>query len=356
MSRIDRIIALCVLVLAVAAVPAAADPVAVTHSDLQVVDADGVPSSEHLGPAYQIVVEGIALNNPEDMLDPDSQWQVFVQGEGADLAGTAAWAGAAYQSSVWTSELARLNASGFREGDRVRVTGFVSAVAGKANVNERHSGAPAMDFTVELLEAGVGLPDPVEMTVADLNAFDATRATGGESVQCRRVRTNFVEVTAGTWGSNQTLTLADVDNASQTIPLRLCNVNFGDSAPNTFFHVVALGNQEGQFVAPGQFEGGLVDGYELWVTRADGIMIPGDNDLDGDIDATDLASLGMNWEPGGIGRGWADGDYDLDGDVDATDLALLGMNWSPGRMDPVPEPASAILLTVGAAALLRRRR
>lgn len=55
----------------------------------------------------------------------------------------------------------------------------------------------------------------------------------------------------------------------------------------------------------------------------------GDSDLDGDVDAVDLADLGLNWNPGGTGLAWQQGDFDGDGDVDSEDLAALGLNWSP---------------------------
>jgi hypothetical protein len=58
----------------------------------------------------------------------------------------------------------------------------------------------------------------------------------------------------------------------------------------------------------------------------------GDLDLDGDKDATDLATLqgniGMT-----SGAGWADGDLDGDDDVDSDDLAIFGSISIPGDYD-----------------------
>ena len=79
----------------------------------------------------------------------------------------------------------------------------------------------------------------------------------------------------------------------------------------------------------------------------------GDTDFDGDVDATDLATLGLNWDPAGTTRTWAEGNFDGDGDVDATDLAALGLNWDPAG---TPEPATLSLLGLAALALMRRRR
>ncbi len=345
-----------------------------THWDLQAVEADGVPIHPKVGAepesANLVVLEGIALNNPEEMLDPASQWQVFVQGEGGDLGGTSVWAGAFYQSSVWQDELGRLNASGFREGDRVRVTGYAMAVGGKANINERHSAAPEMDFTVELLEAGLGLPAPELTTVAELNDFDPTRLTGGERYQNRRIRLEHVSLGNGAtaWGANTTLMIVDPDDSSETVPLKLCNADFGSRLPATWFNVVGLGNQEPQFAGGPPVPGtGLTDGYEVWVTRADGIEVPGDCNLDGRVDGGDLAIMATHWND--TGADWIFGDFTGEGAVDDADLALMASNWGYGPIDGelmsfedaaaaygVPEPATLGVLAVGATALLRRKR
>lgn len=337
-----------VLTIAVACAAAAAE----THWELQAVDPNGNLTYEKVGadplPANRVVVEGVCLNNPEDMLDPAMQWQVFVQGEDGDLAGTAAWAGKGYQSSIWAAELARLNSSGFREGDRIRITGYALATGGKANINERHSADPNMDFTVELLQAGVGLPEPELTTIAEMNTFDATRITGGERYQCRRIRLEHVSLQAGTttWSSNTKPVIADPNDPSQTMTLRLCNVDFGTQLPNTWFHVVGLGNQEGT---------DPITGYQVWVTRADGIEAPGDCNLSGTVNGGDLALMGGAWLQSG--KVWGDGDFTGDGLVDGGDLSLMGANWLYGPTAapaPLPEPASAFLLILGGITLLKR--
>lgn len=260
-----------VLMVLFSAIPGVAE----TNWELQSVDEDGVPNYSKVDadpiPGNLVVIEGICLNNPEDMLDPAMMWQIFVQGEGGDLGGTAAWAGKFYQSDVWEDELARLNSSGFREGDRVRITGYAMAVGGKANINERHSNHPSMNFTVELLQAGVGLPEPEIVTIPEMNTFDPTRLTGGERYQCRRIRINDVHLVSGTWGKNQRVTIED--KLGNTLLMKLCNVDFGPE-PDSEFDVIGLGNQEPLFdhgPIPGT---GLIDGYQIWVTRPDGIIIP----------------------------------------------------------------------------------
>ncbi len=86
------------------------------------------------------------------------------------------------------------------------------------------------------------------------------------------------------------------------------------------------------------------------------IDLPGDFDLDGDVDGFDLGI----WQTGFGTTGGAaitDGDADSDGDVDAFDLGLWQLNFGlvAGPPAAVPSPATAPLLLTLAAALVRRR-
>ena len=84
--------------------------------------------------------------------------------------------------------------------------------------------------------------------------------------------------------------------------------------------------------------------------------LPGDADGDGDVDAADYIALKANMGTA-TGAVLADGDFDEDGDVDWDDLQLLQDNYGAGSAGgALPEPGSAILLMLGAAAMLRRRR
>ena len=72
----------------------------------------------------------------------------------------------------------------------------------------------------------------------------------------------------------------------------------------------------------------------------------GDANLDGDVDATDLALLGA-------GLGW--NDFNYDGVVNAADYALYNTSLATLHPESVPEPACFSLLAVGALVTLRRR-
>ena len=157
-------------------------------------------------------------------------------------------------------------------------------------------------------------------TIGAMNTFDATRQSGGELYQCRRIRLEHVSLQAGgTWASNTVLTITDPNDPNQTLPLRLCNVNFGTQAPNTWFNIVGLGNQESSNTS----------GYQVWVTRRNGIEVPGDCNLDGMVSTGDLSLLAGSWGKTS-GATWAQGDFNGDGIVGTGDLSLLAGNWQYG--------------------------
>ena len=83
-------------------------------------------------------------------------------------------------------------------------------------------------------------------------------------------------------------------------------------------------------------------------------------DPNGMVDGGDLALMGGNWM--GRTKTWGDCDFSGDGKIDGGDLALMGGNWmwtlppAPPQGAPLPEPATLVLLTLGAVAMLRRKR
>jgi hypothetical protein len=86
---------------------------------------------------------------------------------------------------------------------------------------------------------------------------------------------------------------------------------------------------------------------------------PGDANNDGAVNVGDLGILAANWN--GSGKTWATGDFTGEGTVNVGDLGVLAANWgwtgSPaGQGGNIPEPASLVLLGLGALAMLRRKR
>ncbi len=84
-----------------------------------------------------------------------------------------------------------------------------------------------------------------------------------------------------------------------------------------------------------QDEGGMTKMFASF------IFLPGDFDLDGDVDAFDLGiwQAGFGTESGAF---VTDGDADLDGDVDAFDLGIWQATFGTGGAE-VPEPGVAVL-------------
>ena len=298
----------------------------VTHGEFQAVDETG----EHTYKATdKVVLEGILLHHPADMLDPTpddtitetfnigGQWQIFFQGEGEDHAGTAVWLGQLYNNLPWiapdggytnedfVAELNRLNAAQFCPGDRIRVTGYYLSYQGKLNINEQHIKNPDHDFTIELLERGVGLPRPEVVTLDELKddndnfLFDSTRLTGCEYYQARLVKIEDVYfVDPNGWGPNAELMITD---GVKTFPVKLGRGNGIYAGSNNLsepFDIIGILNQESP---------DLKSGYQLFVPNYDGNGLvlasrehrqadkPGDINLDGIVDIEDLTLLLEDW-------------------------------------------------------------
>jgi hypothetical protein len=184
------------------------------------------------------------------------------------------------------------------------VTGLLKFYGGKTNINERHNTDPAHNLTIELIEAGVGLPQPEVITLDDVKdgndnfIFDSSRLSGCEYYQGRLVKINNVSfVDANSWGPDADLMITD---GQKTFPVRL-GIGWGISPGSNNlvepFDIVGIFDQEG----------GLKENYRIWVLNYDSngrvltdraygrYNLPGEINNDGKVDMYDFAWLAYNW-------------------------------------------------------------
>lgn len=103
---------------------------------------------------------------------------------------------------------------------------------------------------------------------------------------------------------------------------------------------------------------------EMWLRESGrenglaGPYLPGDANLDGVVNPTDLNSLAVNWQQS-VSK-WSQGDFNGDGKADVADLNQLGVHWQQSAPIPasVPEPNAGILGVIAIVTLhsVRKRR
>ncbi len=215
------------------------------------VNADPVESN-------RVTVEGVALAGWNELLDPSVMYTAFLQDTTSDKGGIQAWSGKFYYGNLWRPA----EYIPFAAGDRLRITGFLADNRGKVLINDRHSSAPVMRFTVQIVDHP-GMPDAQLIpSVGSCNSFDVTRATGGERYQGRWVMLHGLEFNPPqggsiTWKPDGTIPVKD---ATGEINLYLASQGaFGTTAPSySKFAVAAIFDQE-------DLQSPFIDTYRLWV-------------------------------------------------------------------------------------------
>lgn len=325
---------LLIILFIVAALPALADDptvAEVTHRQLQAVDEDGIGTYDQYD-SDRVIITGIVLNAPEEMLDPTpsaqhfmgGQWQMYIQGLNGDHAGTAVWLGQyyhkvttsdpndSYTDQEYLDELYRVNADPntgyiFNPGDLVRVTGWYKNYGGKTNINEKHQKDPFFDFEIELLKPAVGLPQPEVVALSDLKSengfiFDPNRLKGCEFYQGRLVRIDQVQIIDPEhWGPDREVTIADPNGLEFTVKLGIGDGFTRYSPPAGWIDVVGILDQEAPKCTVCDY------GYRIWVPDYDGNglvltdrgyqrgNLPGDINIDFRIDLYDFAAMAEKW-------------------------------------------------------------
>lgn len=306
----------------------------VSHRDLQAVNANGIGT---YGASDKVIVEGIIINSPEAMLDPTTgeaglggQWQMYIQGEGDDHAGTAVWFGQNYSrvtsrddytEEEYLEELCRINrdpATGyvFNVGDRVRVTSWYKFFKGKLNLNEMHEVDPFFDFQIELVTPAAGVPAAEVVGLEELKdagdnfIFDPNRLMGCEYYQGRLVRVNDVEImNPEAWGPGGLLTIADGQGRTFPVLLGRGEGFSRHDCPAGPIDVIGIMDQEATAYFP------CTDGYRIWVVNYDGNglaltdrghrrgNLPGDINGDFAVNLADVAELSAHWMECAAGLG-----------------------------------------------------
>ena len=305
----------------------------VTHTEFQACNSNGIGTYSP-NTSDKVTLEGIILNNPEEMLNSQpgaptprgGQWQIFVQPEDqADHAGTCVWMGQSYSGvggsgdyseQQYMAEHYRVDhdpntGHAFRAGDKVKVTGWFKFYRGKMNINEAHQVESLFDIDIELLESRVGLPTPEFVTLDELKdvndnfIFDQTRNSGCEYYQGRLIRINNVSVmNPQNWGPNKTITITDSEG--RTFPIILGH-GYGileEQCPTGNVDIIGIMDQEtASFTV-------CKDGYRIYLCNYDG---------NGKV-LTDFGKF----------KNHIDGDIDMDGDVDIADFGRMAENWLSG--------------------------
>ncbi|MEN6366631.1 MAG: PEP-CTERM sorting domain-containing protein [Thermoguttaceae bacterium] len=270
--------------------------------------------------AAPVILTGVVINNPFDMLDGSAKWQTYIQSlnPSTDNGGVALYLGkyhprtgaelyagdfdGTYDGDAWDSEIYRLmysDADGLAlsYGDVIQVTANAPGMFfnGKYNINEQHNALTSKDFTISVISRGT-TPTAAGISLADLkNAdgsfiFDSSRSTGCEKYQATLVHLKGLKLLSTTEQWASALTSNDysvtvqqiVDGTSYTFDMILGlndSLNLTTSQllamQETGFDLTAILDQEdtGTTITDESSEDFgktyYTGGYRLWLTSAE---------------------------------------------------------------------------------------
>lgn len=253
-----------ILVLVISASICVAD----TMWDYEAVDSTGYGThplcwADETDPNSRITVEGVALAGSNEILDPNSQYTAFIQDDTSYRGGMQAWTGKFFYGDAMWTQLRTSDYIDFQAGDRLRITGLIADMGrGKVVINNRgHNSSPNLIWHVDIL-SHPGLPDPELIpSVSNCNYFDQTRTDGGERYQTRYVMLHGVQISGGTWGSDNLMTIQDTSGSVGMLLSAMGDFN-AYSQPQGKLNVVGIFDQE---VPTGAVD--YTTGYRVWVKR-----------------------------------------------------------------------------------------
>jgi probable HAF family extracellular repeat protein len=137
------------------------------------------------------------------------------------------------------------------------------------------------------------------------------------------------------------------DNANG---LRDMNTEFASMIPSGWTLTAARGIDNNGDIVGYMYNGTAYRGFLL----AAATPLPGDANLDGTVNITDLSKVLTNYDK--TGMTWGEGDFNGDGTVNISDLSNVLTNYdktaTAAGIKAVPEPSALVLLAAGAGGLL----
>ncbi len=287
------------------------------------------------GHKFQMDVEGLAMSGKMTMIGGTYQAPMLRMPSSGVLSVTSN-ATLKTASAFDAGSKSNLDADLLIDGSAVVANGATFSGAGSLVVGPGSTLSGAATIGVDVVNQGAVLPG---LSPGVMHVQDYTQTASG------KLQIEIGGKTAGTLHDQLQTAAAHLDGALQVQLVNGFAPSYGDS-----FKVLTFSSHTGTFdTVPGGLTAGgkaLVPIYgsnDVTLFTA----VPGDTDLDGDVDLTDFGALKAGF--GNAPATWANGDTDQDGDVDLSDFGVLKANFGTNvnQAAAVPEPATFLLLALG---------